>query len=211
VTEISSAIAELKTRWPNLCDLDRAQAVLSIQQEGMSLRKLAPHLKCSQSLLSYLLRAAQAPAADLARARKGEISTRALAAIARSAGTRGIVRHQEAIAFERERAAFQASKTVLSWFEDEEVADADQSHIIEQARLQLVEAQGWKEAFLQNRLDDVLCESRNALIEARGNRPIAWFAVRLALWTLRRISDAWVRNRALELARGGAHSLVPFA
>jgi transposase-like protein len=202
VTEISSAVAELKTRWPNLCDLDRAQAVLSIQQEGMSLRKLARHLKCSPSLLSYLLRAAQAPAAVLARARKGEISTRALAAIAGTVGTRGIVRHHEAIAFERERSAFQASKTVLSWFEDEEVTEADQSQIIEKARLQLIEAQGWKEAVLQNRLDDVVSESRNAQIGAGGNRPAAWLVLRLALWALRRIPEDWVRNRALELARG---------
>jgi len=168
----------------------------------MSLRELAPHLKCSPSLLSYLLRAAQAPAADLARARMGDISTRALAAIAGTSGTRGTVRQHEAIAFERERAAFNASKTVLSWFEDEQVAEADQSQIIEKARLQLIEAQGWKEAVIQNRLDDAVCETRNAQIETSGNRPVAWFALRLALWSLRRISDDWVRNRALELAGG---------
>ena len=176
----------------------------------MSLRKLAPYLKRSPSLLSYLLRVAQAPAADLARARKGEISTRALAAIARSAGTRGIVRLQEAIAFERERAAFQGSKTVLSWFEDEEVAEVDQGQIIEQARLHLIEAQGWKEAYLENKLGDIVCESGSAQIRDRRNRPVAWFALRLALWALGRISDAWVRNRALELAAGERfRSLAP--
>jgi len=202
VIEISSAVSELKSRWPNLCDLDRAQAVLCIQQQGMSLRELAPYLKCSPSLLSYLLRVAQAPAEDLARARKGDITTRALAAIAGTAGTRGTVRQHEAITFERERAAFQASKTILNWFEDEEVAEADQGQIIEKARLQLIEAQGWKEAVLQNRLDDVVSESRDAQIGAGGNRPAAWLVLRLALWTLRRIPDDWVRNRALELARG---------
>src|ERR1035441_5158772 len=168
------------------------------------------YLKCSPSLLSNLLRVAQAPAADLARARKGEISTRALAAIAAATGTRGTVRHCEAIAFERERAAFQASKTVLSWFVDEEVAKADQSQIIEQARLQLIEAQGWKMAFLENRLDDVVGESRSAQIGVGRNRTTAWFALRLALWALCCISDDWVRNRALELACGERpHSLAP--
>ena len=200
MTEISSAVGELQTRWPNICDLDRAQAILSIQQEGMSLRELARHLKCSPSLLSYLLRASQAPAEDRERARRGEISTRALARIAGIVGTRGTVRQPEAIAFERERAAFQASKAVLTWFEDEEVAEADQSQIIKQARLHLIEAQGWKKAFLQNRLDDVVCESRNAQIGARRNRPAAWFELRLALWAVRSISDDWVRNRALEIA-----------
>ena len=206
MTEISPAIAELRSRWTNLCDLDRAQAILCIQQEGMSLRRLAPHLKCSPSLLSYLLRAAQAPAEDRERARLGEISTRALGRIAKTAGTRGTVRSNEAIAFERERAAFQASKTVLSWFEDEEVAEADQSEIIELARVQLIEAQGWEEAFIQNRLDDLVGESWNGQIGPGTNRPAAWFVLRLALWTLRRIPEDWVRNRALEIS--GSEGLV---
>lgn len=202
MTDLNSAVAELESRWSNLCDLDRAQAVLSIQQEGMSLRELARNLKCSTSLLSYLLRAAQAPAEDLARARRGEISTRDLAVIAGTAGTRGTVRQHEAIAFERERAAFQASKIILSWFKEEEVAEADQSRIIEQARLQLVEAQGWKKAFLENKLDDVVSKSKYFQTGARRNRPADFFVLRLALWVLCRISDDWVRNRALELACG---------
>jgi len=37
--------------------------------------------------------------------------------------------------------------------------------------LQLVEAQGWKEAFLQNRLDDVVGESRNAHQGMLRSRP----------------------------------------
>lgn len=140
MNDISSAVVELQCRWTNLCDLDRAQAVLSIQQEGMSLRELARQLKCSPSLLSYLLRVAQAPAEDRERARRGEMSTRALARIVGTVGTRGTVRQHEAIAFERERSAFQASKTVLSWFEDEEVSAIDQSQIIVEARFHLAEA-----------------------------------------------------------------------
>ena len=156
MTEISSAVAELQTRWPNLCDLDRAQAVLSIQQAGMSLRELARHLKCSPSLLSYLLRVAQAPAEDRARARRGEISTRALARIVGIIGSRGIVRQPEAIAFERERDAFHASKTVLSWFADEEAEANDQSQIIRQAQSHLIEAEGCKVAFLEDKLVEVV-------------------------------------------------------
>jgi len=202
VTEISSAVAELQTRWPNLSDLDRAQAVLSIQQEGMSLRGLAPHLRCSPSLLSYLLRVAQAPAEDRARARRGEISTRALARIVGTFGTRGTVHEREAVAFERERAAFHASKSVLKWLEGEECKDADKTPIVEQARLLLVEGQGWKQAFLEGRLDDVVRESRIAQTETRKVRSLSWFALRLALWSLRTIPDDQLRDRALEVATG---------
>lgn len=204
MTDLSSAVAELQSRWPNLCDLDRAQAVLSLQQEGMTLRELAQHLKCSPSLPSYLLRASQAPVEDRARARRGEISTRALARIAGTVGTRGTVRQHEAIAFERECAAFQASKAVLRRFEDEEVSAADQSQIIEEARLHLVEVQGCKSAFLEDRLLNVVHESRSAPIEASRSCPLAWFALRFALWALRRLSDDWLRDRALELACGEA-------
>lgn len=202
MTDLNSAVTELQSQWPNLCALDRAQAIHAIQQEGMSLRELARNLKCSPSLLSYLLQASQAPAEDRARARRGEISTRALARIAGIVGTRGIVRQPEAIAFERERDAFQASKSVLGWFADEEVAEADQRQIIEGARSHLDEAQDCKVAFLENRLLDVVQESRTAQIEAGRSRPPAWFALRLALWALRTIADDRTRIRALELACG---------
>ena len=202
MTILNGAFAELQSRWPNLCDLDRAQAIHSMQQEGMSLRELARHLKCSPSLLSYLLKVAQAPAEDCARARRGEISTRALARIARTSGTRSTVQRHEAIEFERERAAFQASKSVLAWFADEEIAESNRVQVIEEARSHLDQAQEWKEAFLGNRLDQVVQEFRNVEGELTGNRPAAWFSLRLALWALRRIPDDRVRDRALEIVHG---------
>jgi hypothetical protein len=84
MTDTGSAIADLQSHWHALCDLDRARAVQSIHQDGMSLRALAPQLNCSPSLLSHLLWAAQAPTEDRELARCGEMSTRELA---RRAGT----------------------------------------------------------------------------------------------------------------------------
>jgi hypothetical protein len=73
----------------------------------------------------------------------------------------GTVRPQEPIEFAR--AAFQAGKTVLSWFVDEEVAEVDQSQIIERPRLQLIEAQGGgKGLFLRAGLK-VLCVNQGVL------------------------------------------------
>src|ERR1035438_7576279 len=51
MTDTGSAIADLQSHWHALCDLDRARAVQSIHQDGMSLRALAPQLNCSPSLL----------------------------------------------------------------------------------------------------------------------------------------------------------------
>jgi hypothetical protein len=168
----------------------------------MSLRELAPYLGCSPSLLSYLLRAAQAPVEDRARARRGEISTRALSRIANALGTRGTVRQPEAVAFERERAALHASKSVLDWFDGEDVTEFNHGQILEQARSHLFEAEGCKVAFLEDRLLGIVHASRNAQCETKEIRPLAWFALRLALWTVRSITDEKVRDRALELARG---------
>ena len=57
MSDLNSAVADLQSRWPHICDLDRAESVLSIQQGGMTLRELARDLKCFPSLLSHLLRA----------------------------------------------------------------------------------------------------------------------------------------------------------
>jgi len=76
MTHTSFAIADLQSRWHTLNDLDRAQAIKSIYQSGMSLRNLASRLNCSPSLLTHLLQAAQAPIEDQVLARQGELSTR---------------------------------------------------------------------------------------------------------------------------------------
>jgi transcriptional regulator with XRE-family HTH domain len=204
MTDSSPAVAGLHSRWHALCDVDRALAVQSIQREGTSLQKLAPLLNCSPSLLSRLLRAAQAPAADRASARRREISTRELARRAGIAGTWGTDRHPEAIAFEHERAAFQARPTITEWLEDEAVASADREQIIEQARTQLVEADrradGWQESYLRGRVQVESSRPSRPTQDERGGHSIDWFAARLALCLLRQIPDERVHDWALELA-----------
>jgi hypothetical protein len=173
----------------------------------MSLQKLAPHLNCSPSLLSRMLQAAQAPEADRARARRGEMSTRALARCAVVAGTCGTDRYHEAVAFEHEQAAFQASQTITEWFKEEGVASADREQIIEQARSHLVKAdqraKDRQESFLMAMLlNEGSQPSRPAQFENRRDHSLAWYAVRLALCAVRQIPDERVHDRALELARG---------
>jgi hypothetical protein len=110
MTETRSTVADLQSRWHALCDLERSRAIQAIHQAGMSLRELASHLNWSASLLSYLLRAASAPPEDRELVRSGEISTRELVRrIGTSVGHSISVSH-EAIAFDREHTAFQASR-----------------------------------------------------------------------------------------------------
>ena len=75
-TENSASVADLKNKWNQLKDVDRAIAVQNIHKAGTSFRDLAKALNRSPTLLRQLNVAAQAPALDQALARKGKISTR---------------------------------------------------------------------------------------------------------------------------------------
>ena len=67
------SIAELRTDWINLHDLDRAKAVRDLHNAGVSIRQVAAHLQKPESSLRRLLTALDAPVEDRALARKGLI------------------------------------------------------------------------------------------------------------------------------------------
>jgi transposase-like protein len=202
----SSAIADLQSRWRALCDLERARAVESMCQAGMSLRELASHLNCSASLLSYLLRAASAPAEDRELARSGEISTRELVRRAGPMMSRRNSTAREAVAFDREFAAVRASQQIAKWLDKEKITYCDRAKVIEQARLLNVHvdkiALGSLEAYLPDiPLDDVIRMFRPDGQEPDGDPSVAWYSEWLARWSLHGIQDGVVRSRALEIAR----------
>ena len=58
------SIAQLQSDWFKFSDLDRAAAVLRLNQSGISIRKIASQLHLSESLLRHLLQALKAPACD---------------------------------------------------------------------------------------------------------------------------------------------------
>src|ERR1035438_878283 len=126
-------VADLQSRWYSLHDLDRAQAVKSIHQSGVSLRALSASLNCSPSLLTHLLQAGQAPLEDRLLAHQGLLSTRGLVRRARTVGTRRTALHREEIAFERELEALQFSQAIGRWLDEEGVASGDRERVVEQA------------------------------------------------------------------------------
>ena len=67
------SISQLQADWFGFSDLDRARAVLAINQTGISIRRIAAQLQISESLLRHLLQALQAPASDQDLARQGKI------------------------------------------------------------------------------------------------------------------------------------------
>jgi hypothetical protein len=214
MTDTGSAVADLQSRWHTLCDLDRARAVQSLRQDGMTLRALAAQLNCSPSLLSHLLRAGQARVEDRELARCGAISTRELARRAGSSGNRNASTQHEGVAFDGERAATQASRAITRWLDEEKIAIVDRDRVIEQARLHVINADrsavGPMGADLPDiPIDEVIRLFRPAHTETDRDRSVAWFAEWLAQWTLYGILDDMVRTRALELAQDERPVLRP--
>jgi hypothetical protein len=125
VNDPRSSLAELQSRWHTLCDLDRARAIQSMRQAGVGVRELAGRLNCSPSLLSYLQWAARASAENRELARSGGISTRELVRRARSSASHSISFLREALAFEDECEAIQASRAISKWLDEEGIMNDD--------------------------------------------------------------------------------------
>ncbi len=195
-----SALADLRTRWFGLHDLDRARAVDAIHRTGISLKEIAAALHCSRSLLSHLVRAADAPVADRAEARWGKLSTRALVRRARAAGTRQRSRHREALAFEREQAAFEAARRISEWLAQQGLTAVDSNEVIRMALAMPVTTQ-WKDPALADvPLKEILDLGKPPLPETKGPRGNGWYARWLHGWTSIWLSDPRTRVRALEVA-----------
>jgi hypothetical protein len=214
VTDTRSAVANLQSRWHAIHDLDRAQAIKSIYQSGMTLRELAALLNWSPSLLTRLLQAAQAPFEDLVLARQGALSTRALVRAAKTVGIRRTALHREAIAFERERAALQESKSILNWLAEREVAQADREQVIEKARLYLSPSErtgqlppGAMPAGMPADKTVRMCWPTQPGLTEVGL--FSGLAGQLALWALAGISDLQIGQRAFELADDAVTSSQP--
>ena len=114
MTNPEITLTQLGSIWHALPDLDRSEEVRSVHRAGVTLREIANHLNCSPALLTRLLQAAQAPYEDIALARKGLLSTRALERRARTLGIHRAGQHREEIAFEREREALQGNRATIN-------------------------------------------------------------------------------------------------
>lgn len=206
MTDTSLTIADLRTRWFTLADLDRAQEIEFIHRLGVSLSELATALNCSPSLLTRLLQAAQASIEDRQLARQGVLSTRSLSRRSKACGARRTAMHGEEIAFERERAALQGSISILNWLADHNVEVADQSLVIGHVRSQLPLA---KSAILQPQaIHEAKASADRKAEQAMPTEPmpaendrVAGLVQRLAKWALEGIPDGRVRQSAFELAQ----------
>jgi hypothetical protein len=128
-------IENLKQQWDLVSDPDRARAIAQIRRSGLSKREIARRLQCcSEAAVRRLLSTLDAPAADLAAARQGSISTNELARRAKAAVERREKERSEARQFRNKRKAIKRAKLIVKWPREQNIPDSYDEDIIEAAR-----------------------------------------------------------------------------
>ena len=198
------SIAQLQSDWFGFSDLDRARAVLAINQTGISIRKIADQLHLSESLLRHLLQALQAPASDLDIARQGKISTNELVRRAKSTSLRRSEdRPGEALA--RAQEIPEAADLICGWLLQTQLYGPAREMIVKEVKRNFLML---KEAGLHPSVAAPSDKHASQIIEQ--TKPpaltddridmIAWFARWLCRWSIFAFPNEDVRDNALGLA-----------
>jgi len=196
------SIVQLQSDWFKLSDLDRASAVLTINQSGISIRKVATQLKLSESLLRHLLYALQAPAGDQVLAREGKISTNELVRRARPSQRRS-PHHSATLELERAQKIHEATDLICDWLLQTKMFAPVREMIVKEAQRKFL---AMKEARLLPSLAAPHDTPVSQIIK-RAKPPaddtidiVAWFAQWLCKWSFFAFPDENVRAAALDLA-----------
>ncbi len=198
------SIAQLQSDWFGLSDLDRARAVLAINQAGISIRKIAKQLHLSESLLRHLLQALQAPASDLDLARQGKISTNELVRRAKSTSLRR-AEDRPAAALARAREIPEAADLICGWLLQTQLYGPARQMIVKEVQRKFL---FMKEAGLHPSVAAPPAMPAFQIIERtqppalKGNSIdiIGWFAQWLTQWSFFAFPNEDVRDNALGLA-----------
>jgi hypothetical protein len=171
----------------------------------MSIPGLAKQLQCSPSSLRDLLSALHAPAADLAAARQGKISTNELVRRGRAEAERRKKKKLEARELKRKRKAIEASKMIGEWLEKEQLSGSRGEAIALEARSMLIK--NYDAGTLPHADPQVLHPAAEWIKRCRPNTPvpddtsyIAWYAFWLAQWSFCLCRDAELAIDALTIA-----------
>lgn len=196
----SAAIADLQARWHTLKDSDRALAILPIIQSGISRRKLALALNCSESLVRRLLRMLDASPEDLDLGRWGLISGNELVRRSHANLARHAAQCREIERQKREKAIEEGHRSILRWLTEDPLRAGSAEQIIEEARFRL----NWCEeagklprgtAPVGMPLGDIVRHCRPE--KDTDELDVSWHATWLFKWVFYSIVDGDVRWNAL--------------
>lgn len=198
------SISQLQADWFGFSDLDRARAVLAINQTGISIRRIAAQLQISESLLRHLLQALQAPASDQDLARQGKISTNELVRRAKAASLCPSPDNSEALELERVRETREAANTICNWLAERGQQGSYGKQILKGVRHEF--------AFREQDGSLPLCPHaetplHKVILRSKPDRPIddnataiCWHHEWLFRWAYHAFPDRGIRDTALDLA-----------
>jgi lambda repressor-like predicted transcriptional regulator len=134
-------ITDLKGRWDQLKDVDRAGIVHKIHRAGTSLRALARTLVRSEALMRNLNLAAQAPSLDRILARQGKISIRELVRRAKADLAARRSKARDAAERDRERKSEAVAKAICDLLDRVRWGRTAGEQFLEEARWYLASAE----------------------------------------------------------------------
>jgi len=198
---IPTTVEDLKARWTSLHELDRAESIRLIHENGHSLRSIARDVGCcAETTIRNLFYASKAPLSDRRLVRRGEISLRELARrskIASQAKAEKIKASEEKL---RAKEASLWSTEVCRWLQEQNLAWAHQEQIIEETRREMFEADL---ARTVPNSEVPRGMALNVIIELTRPSETGWsfwiymYISWLAHWTLAAIPDRIVQDAAL--------------
>ncbi|MDR3411086.1 MAG: hypothetical protein P4L87_09125 [Formivibrio sp.] len=201
----ASTVADLKNRWDTLHVLDRAKAINTIRQSGISIRSLAVQLGRSEATLRRLLETARAPLLDRTLARQGKISTNELVRRSKAAMASRAAKNRETLECERTKAAQKACQEICAWLREEGLGEAHGEAIADEARRKMAAAEYFEtlpasKAPLGTSLAEIIQRLRPPESINSDVGSVDWYADWLTRWAYFAWPDSSVRDKALGLA-----------
>lgn len=206
IAQIDPNLQQLKRDWQQLSDLDRARRVVEIHnQSRLSFRKIAEVLGRTESLLRHLRRGLLAPAADIAAAQQGNISTNELIRRAEAHLRRQTAMREKSAQEKREDQAAQGARLICDWLRSTQLHGPSCEMILNEVRRELAtrEAEGTLPAAPQRSdvpVAEIIKRSKPPELVNDSIDLVGWYAHWLFRWTFFAFTDRDLRWTALDLA-----------
>jgi hypothetical protein len=159
---------------------------------------------CSEATVRRLLSILHAPAADLAAARRGKISTNKLLRRAKDGVSRRAAQRRQAAKRDQQFAIQTAADSICEWIAQEKVSGPDGERIIDDVRREFALRQ--QDGSLPNHnfpklpLQELIRRCRSKRTHEGNADSDNWYHEWLFRWTFYAFPDSAVRDSALELA-----------
>ena len=203
--DLSLSISQLKSKWLQLSDVDRAHAVAAIRRSGVFIREIARGLDSNDSNLRRLLKTLDASLDDQDLARRKQISTNELIRRGQATKLQRAERQRETTEIKRTKSAHKGADLICNWIAQMQLHGPSWELIIEEVRRKLdeMERAGFQAPVLKRRdlkITQIIELSRPAE-QAYVELPIdAFYVMWLLIWVCAAFPEAKVRDKALDLA-----------